>query len=259
MNTIIEAQRISVTLAQFPVLTDVSLSLPEGMSTIIIGKAGSGKSTLLKTLAGLVVPDQGKVLYRGIDIGKASLTEERHFRSESAFVFQDAALWANQSIYNNLMIPLSIHFPSLSKNEIDSRIREIVQRVGYNESLAYRPADLSMGEQKLISLARALIYEPSVLFLDEPTSSLDMESSQHITNILLEEKKKGTTIVAVSHDNRLISRLADYVCVVFNGGIADFNTLENIAPRLGKDIQRLLRSKGQEQASLDETSRDIYS
>lgn len=241
MNELFELEHIEVVSAGYTILEDISVSFPEGVSTFIIGKAGSGKSTLLKTLAGLIVPEKGRVLYRGKNIGRHSKQEELAFRYSCAFAFQDAALWANQSIYNNISLPLALHEPGLKKKEADRRIVDAVRRAGYSEGLGFRPDALSAGEQKLISFARCLVLDPMVLFMDEPTASLDEESVDNIVSILKELKAAGKTLITVSHDPRLIAELADQLLVIADGKILGRGSVASMAPLVGAELARRIR------------------
>lgn len=238
----VELSEVTVRFGDYEVLRELSASFPAGKTTFIIGKAGSGKSTLLKTAAGLVVPDAGSVYRLGKDFARMHRSEETEFRKTSAFAFQDAALWANQSIYNNLMLPLALHFPHLPKAELDKRIREAVLRVGYNESIALRPADLSAGEQKLMSLARALVLDPELLFMDEPTASLDEDSVERVLEVIGECKAAGKTLIVISHRARVIAELADFLCVVADGKVVNFGPAEEIAQLVGGELLKRLRA-----------------
>jgi ABC-type multidrug transport system ATPase subunit len=142
------------------------------------------------------------------------------FRREGAVVFQDSALWANQDIYQILELPLRVHFPRMSLRERDERIKAVVAEVGYKRALAIRPANLSMGEQKLIAFARALLCHPSLLFLDEWTESLDDDAAGRLVDIVRQFQARGSTIIFVSHDLKLIESLADFVVMIKEGRIA---------------------------------------
>jgi len=255
MKTLFNVDHVSVRIAETEILHDISIELSQGIATCIVGKAGSGKSTLLKVISGLVLPDEGAVFYKGKNIHNMNKRETMEFRAACSFAFQDAALWANQSIYNNLALPLAIHKPELNKTDTDAIIKRVIQRVGYQEGLGFRPADLSMGEQKLISIARALICEPEIMFLDEPTASLDHEAVERLIQILLEEKKSGRTIIMVTHDANLIARLADQICIVANGSLATQGPAEKIAPLLGRDLIRKIRENKIQEISLDDPRR----
>jgi ABC-type multidrug transport system ATPase subunit len=139
------------------------------------------------------------------------------FRREASFVFQDSALWANQSIYQILELPLRIHFPEMPPRERESRIKGVLLEVGYKRELSIRPSQLSMGEQKLIAFARAMMCGPRLLFLDEWTESLDESAAQRLISLVQRHQKEQNTVIFVSHDFRIIRNLADYVVMVQGG------------------------------------------
>jgi ABC-type multidrug transport system ATPase subunit len=143
--------------------------------------------------------------------------ENLEFRREGAVVFQDSALWANQSIRQSLELPLQVHFPNMTVRDRAGRIREVLEAVGYRKGIDIRPAMLSMGEQKLIAFARALVCQPRLLFLDEWTESLDDRSAQRLVGLVRARRALGHTVIFVSHNLRVIQDLADTALVVSNG------------------------------------------
>jgi ABC-type transporter Mla maintaining outer membrane lipid asymmetry ATPase subunit MlaF len=250
MTAAIELADVELRFGVFQVLDGISVAFPSGAASFIVGKAGSGKSSILKIAAGLVMPDRGKVSFRGVPLSRMGRAEETAFRRASAFAFQDAALWANQTIHQNLALPLAVHEPNLSKKEIDVRVAAAARRVGYGESLTLRPADLSAGEQKLVSLARALILDPELLFMDEPAASLDEDTVGRVSEIIGELRAAGKTIIAVSHRTRIIAEHADYLCLVADGKVTEFGPAGTVAKRMGGDLFKRLRS-----SSIDEAGR----
>lgn len=241
MNAV-ELQEVSVFFGDYQVLRDLSVAFPAGKTTFIMGKSGSGKSTLLKTAAGLVVPDYGRVLRDGKNLARMNRDEEKAFRKSSSFVFQDSALWSNQSIYNNLSLVLAVHEQGLSKAEADHRVKDAVRRVGYDESLAVRPADLSIGEQKLVSIARALLLDPELVYMDEPTASLDEDAVDRVLKTIGECKAAGKTLIIVSHITRIIAELADFICVVTDGRVVQFGPAEQVAQLVGGELHKRIRA-----------------
>jgi ABC-type multidrug transport system ATPase subunit len=192
----------------------------EGKATALAGPSGGGKSTVLKLASGLLVPERGAVYYRGRDIALFDRPENLNFRKETAVVFQDSALWANQSLYQILELPLRIHYPQMDQKERDRRIKEAAAEVGYKRDLAIRPAMLSAGEQKLIGFARAILCRPALLFLDEWTESLDDESAGRLVALAKRFKAEGKTLIFISHDVDLVTDLADYVIMVSGGKVS---------------------------------------
>lgn len=228
MTDIIELKNVSFSVQEGDVVQDISVGFDISKTTAIVGPAGCGKSTMLKLAAGLLVPDEGEVLYKGKNIEQMSRQENLEFRREGAFIFQDSALWANQSLFQILELPLKIHFPRMSKAEREERIMSVVFKVGYFKDLNVRPSRLSMGEQKLIAFARSLLCEPSLLFLDEWTESVNEAAVEIFVKIARLKQKEGSTIIFVSHDMRLIMELADFIVVIIDGKVSVKAPKDNI-------------------------------
>jgi len=228
MAKIVELKDIYFSAQDRDVLQGISVEFEKSKITAIIGPSGSGKSTVLKIAAGLLVPSSGEVFYRGNNIAMMNRDENLEFRREAAFVFQDSALWANQSLYEILELPLKIHYPKMTKFQRAQRIKEVAAEADYKKNLAIRPDRLSMGEQKLIAFARAMLCNPSLLFLDEWVESLDESSANKLIDVVKRKKREGATIIFVCHDMRIIRDLADYVLVVVDGKEAFEGTKEDL-------------------------------
>lgn len=217
MEPILSLQHLSFEGQNISIIRDLSLDFEEGKTTALAGVSGCGKSTLLKLSAGLLIPSKGDVFYRGKNIASMNRQQTMEFRRESAFVFQDSALWANQSLYQNLELPLRLHYPELSQAERCKRIREVSAMVGYRRDLEMRPAALSMGEQKLIGFARAIICRPKLLFLDEWTESLDDKSAGRLAALVKQWQLEHNTIVFVSHNPGILKSLAQEIILLSEG------------------------------------------
>jgi ABC-type multidrug transport system ATPase subunit len=216
---IIELNNVTFSAQDRVIVKDISFKFETGRATAIIGPSGCGKSTILKLAAGLLVPDEGDILYKGENVYLMNRAANLEFRRESAFVFQDAALWANQNLDEMLELPLRIHYPNMDKKERERRIKDVVSEVGYNNEMAIRPSRLSMGEQKLIAFARALLCDPPLLYLDEWTESLDGSSVKRLIEIARARKQRGGTLIFVSHHMRIVSDLADTLVMINKGRI----------------------------------------
>lgn len=204
-----------------PVIDEVSLQIEKGSVTAFLGEPGGGKSTALKLISGIVVPSRGKVFFQDRDISKMSGKENLLFREKTGFMFQNSALWANQSIYQNLELPVKLHHPDYSARRIDDIIQDIAKLVEFSKPLTLRPAALSAGEQKRIAFARALICKPEILFLDEPTESLDEKTASLFITILKDFVAGGNTLLYVSHDNAFINAFENDKYYFANGTIVD--------------------------------------
>jgi ABC-type multidrug transport system ATPase subunit len=241
MKPIIEMKDVSFSVQSETIVRGVSIQFEEGQSTALVGPSGGGKSTVLKLAAGLLVPSGGGVYYQGRNIAAMNRAGNLAFRRETAVVFQDSALWANQSLNQILELPLQVHFPRLGNEKRQERIREVADMVGYRRDLSVRPASLSMGEQKLIAFARAMLCRPVLLFLDEWIESLDDSAAQRLITLVRRLKAEKKTIIFISHDFSLIRSLADHVIMIVEGQIARQIAGEQIAK--DQDLARMMNEE----------------
>jgi len=228
MYNIIELKDVSFSAQGRNIVQKITVNFNKGKTTAIVGPSGGGKSTVLKLSAGLILPTGGDVYYKGKNIAYMNRSENLDFRKEGAFVFQDSALWANLDLFQTLELPLKIHFAQMSKSDREKRIKEVTEEVGYKKDLNIRPSRLSMGEQKLIAFARAMLCDPTLLFLDEWTESLDESAGDRLINIVRRKQREETTILFVCHDMRIIQILADYIVVIIDGKVTFNATKEQI-------------------------------
>lgn len=235
----IRLEDVELTLGSHPTLRGVSASFPEGTSTVIMGRSGCGKSTLLKVAAGLIPPDRGRVLFRGNDVFLLSEKGLREMRRLNGYVFQDGALWENKTLFENLALPLQVHFPRMERGEVERRVVRALERVDLLDSAAQRPAALSGGERKIASFLRALVAEPALVFLDEPTLSVDHEMAERISLMIRDLKARGCTVIAVTHDAALTSILADRLVIMDTGAViaeGDFNEVKRTEDTRARSI-----------------------
>jgi putative ABC transport system ATP-binding protein len=186
------------------VLDEVDLSIEPESFIAIVGPSGSGKTTLLGLLAGLDVPTAGSVMLDGKDITSLSDDERARFRARNVgFVFQTFQLIPTLTAEENVMVPLELA-NVVSSAEAESRARELLTSVGLGDRMHHYPAQLSGGEQQRVALARAFANRPKVLFADEPTGNLDMETGHRIIELIVElNAAMKTTLVLVTHDLEL--------------------------------------------------------
>jgi len=188
------------------ILDNVSFTVEEGRALAITGSSGSGKSTLLGLLAGLDVPTSGQVILLGHDL--FSLDEEARAALRAkyvGFVFQSFQLLPNLTALENVMLPLELAGKPAREPAV-----AMLQRVGLGERLHHYPRTLSGGEQQRVSLARAFVVKPRLLFADEPTGSLDTQNGARIIELMFEmHKEQNTTLVLVTHDAQLAALCQD--------------------------------------------------
>jgi putative ABC transport system ATP-binding protein len=195
-------------------LRGVSLEVPAGQFTAVMGPSGSGKSTLMHLLAGLDRPTSGSVHVGGEEISAMAdrrLTKLR--RRHIGFVFQSFNLLPTLTAEENVTLPLSIARTKPSADAVDA----LLDRVGLTERRHHKPAELSGGQQQRVAIARALITRPTVLFADEPTGNLDSKTSAEILELMRQSTADhGQTIVIVTHDARAAA-IADRVVFLSDG------------------------------------------
>ncbi|HWL28755.1 MAG TPA: ATP-binding cassette domain-containing protein [Burkholderiaceae bacterium] len=193
-------QRVTDTSGVLDILDNISFTVEEGQTLAITGSSGSGKSTLLGLLAGLDVPSSGHVKLFGHDL--FSLDEEARAALRAAhvgFVFQSFQLLPNLTALENVMLPLE-----LAGRPAFKEAEAMLRRVGLKDRLHHYPKTLSGGEQQRVSLARAFVVDPKVLFADEPTGSLDTHNGEKIIQLMFAlHRERRTTLVLVTHDAQL--------------------------------------------------------
>ena len=198
------------------ILEDINLLLKQGETIAITGKSGCGKSTLLSLLALLSPKDGGKIYYEGMDTDQIKDRDRARLRNEKmGFVFQNSMLLEDFSALENVAMPLMIK--GEKKKIALEKAQEYWKMVGIEERKNHRPIKLSGGERQRTAIARALITEPSVVFADEPTGSLDEKTSRIIEELLIESvRKTNRGLILVTH-NPVFASKAHKVFVLSNG------------------------------------------
>ncbi len=243
----IELKGVYASSGGYELLRGVSIAFPQASTSVLLGTTGSGKSALLKAAAGLLVPSAGSVEYLGKDMAKFAKKDEAEFRAHSGFIFQDAALWANTSILNNVSMPLRVHKPWMGQSEAAEAVRMVLKRLGYEEGMALRPADLSTGEQKMASIARAVVHDPDIVFMDDPGTNLDEDGLEQLFALIAELEERGKTIILVTNNSEFAYRYADMLGIIKDGVVVAFGGYEDTLARAEKEPElklARLRARG---------------
>lgn len=186
------------------VLKSVNLEIKKGDFVIIMGKSGGGKSTLLNVLGLLDGFDEGEYIFNGKNVTHLTEVERSHFRNRNiGFIFQQFHLISTLTIGQNIELPLQ-YANQLGKKERLKRVKQQLKMVDLLDKINQYPHELSGGQQQRISISRALINEPQLIFADEPTGALDSNTSNEIMTILNNLNQAGKTIVMVTHDPDLV-------------------------------------------------------
>ena len=209
----IDINAVSKHFGEFTALEDVSLSVPEGSLTALLGPSGSGKSTLLRIIAGLEQPDQGVVRIAGEDV-----TGARPQDRGIGFVFQHYAAFAHMTVWGNVAFGLKIR--KRKPVDVRAKVEELLALVGLTQWAQQRPHQLSGGQRQRMALARALAVEPQVLLLDEPFGALDANVRAELRRWLRRlHDEQGVTTVLVTHDQEEAMEVADTIAVMNKGRI----------------------------------------
>ncbi len=184
-----------------PVLKDINLSIKEGEFVALMGRSGSGKSTLLHQLGLLDAPTDGEIIIDGVNILTLSDTEKVAFRLDKlGYVFQSYALLPELTALESVSLPLRI--AGASKKEYTQKATEMLEKVGLADKIDRLPKEMSGGEQQRVSIARALVNNPKIVFADEPTANLDTASSIAVIKLFKQlNKELQQTIVMVTHED----------------------------------------------------------
>lgn len=184
---------------EIPALRGVDLNIERGEYVAIVGKSGAGKSTLLYQLGLLDEPTRGTISLDNVDTSTLSPKERTKFRlTKLGYIFQDYALLPELTAEGNVMISLLMQ--GIPSSKAKERAQDVLGRMGLEERVTNLPSQLSGGEQQRVSIARAIVNKPLILFADEPTASLDSETSQVVLDYLQELHGEGQTIVMVTHE-----------------------------------------------------------
>ncbi|ALC86481.1 macrolide ABC transporter ATP-binding protein [Bacillus sp. FJAT-22090] len=197
------------------IIRGVNLHVVQGEYVAIMGRSGSGKSTLLNLLGTLDVLDSGEYQLAGKPVHKMSRGRRARFRNEEiGFVFQHFQLIPNLSVFQNVLLPLTYGRKRLRSKK--SRVLALLDEMGILDKKNQKLNRLSGGEKQRVAIARALVNEPSLILADEPTGSLDEETSESILNLFDRVHKKGATIIVITHDIEVAER-ADRILQLQNG------------------------------------------
>ncbi|MCX6175396.1 MAG: ATP-binding cassette domain-containing protein [Ignavibacteriales bacterium] len=218
---VVEILNLSKRFDDLVVLDNISLSVTLGENLVVFGKSGTGKSVLLKCIIGLMAPDGGKIYINRQNIFELSIKELNNIRKNIGFLFQGSALYDSMTVRENLSFPLKRHFPEMTMDQIDEKIKIALDNVSLEEAIDKMPSELSGGMKKRIGLARSIITDPALMLYDEPTTGLDPITSKEISVLILNlQKKLNMTSIVVTHDLICAEIIADRAIFLRDSKIA---------------------------------------
>ena len=198
-------------------LNNVSFTIEDGEFVFLVGKTGAGKSSAIKLLTGEIKPTSGEVIIDGIYVNSLKHSKIPYLRRAQGVVFQDFRLLPNKTVYENVAFAMEII--GKKKSDIKRKVPKILELVGLSERARNYPNEISGGEQQRVSIARALVNSPSLIIADEPTGNLDVETSNEVMKLFDEINKMGTTIVMVTHSEKIVNDMKKRVIQLENGSI----------------------------------------
>ena len=219
---IIRCENLNKKFKSKTVLEDISFTVNRGEFLSLLGPSGCGKTTILRMLIGIEKPTSGKIIKDGRDITNVA-PKDRNI----GIVFQNYSLFPNMDVYHN--ISYALQAKHIEKDEIDRKVKDIIETVGLEEHIYKKPKQLSGGQQQRVAIARTLVLNPDVILFDEPMSALDAEIKVILRQQLKEiQKKLRITMIYVTHDQEEAFALSNRIMVLNDLRIAQLDTPYNL-------------------------------
>jgi phospholipid/cholesterol/gamma-HCH transport system ATP-binding protein len=243
MEQAIRLEGVTKSFGTRKVLDNVTIEVASGSAFCLLGRSGTGKSVTLKHIIGLLQPDSGRVLVHGKDVSRLKGQELAEVRRSMGFLFQNSALFDSISVGENVAFPLRRH-----TDWADAKIREVAKSkladVGLEKDFDKMPADLSGGMKKRAGLARAMALDPDILLVDEPSAGLDPITADEIDDLLVALKKKGATLVMVTHNIPSARHVGDELAFLHEGRLIAQGTAEELERSDNDMVRTFMRSEG---------------
>ena len=217
----IRFENVSKTFGTHTVLDDLSLHIPRGKITFIVGKSGEGKSVTIKHIMGLLRPDHGRIFVDDEDITQFDRHQLLEVRLKFGMLFQHAALFDSLTVGENVIFPLREH-TNFPLGEMLVRVESVLRQAGLPNMQHKYPNELSTGEKKRVALARALVTTPKILLYDEPTTGMDPLVSEMIDELIVKVNgdEAEMTSVVISHDLKAALATAENISMLYKGKVA---------------------------------------
>lgn len=223
--------------------SDVTLTLPAGEVSALLGPSGTGKSVFLKSIIGLLRPERGSVKVSGTDVCNCAERELQQVRKRFGVLFQDGALFGSMNLYDNVAFPLREHTRS-SEQQVRNTVMEKLELVGLTGAEDKLPGEISGGMRKRVGLARALVLDPEVILCDEPDSGLDPVRTAYLSQLLIDLNTQiDATILIVTHNIQVARTVPDNLGLLFRGGLVQFGPRENLLSSAEPVVRQFLNGR----------------
>lgn len=227
---VLVAQNLTKTYGKNVIFRDISLSVNERDTIVIVGPSGTGKSTLLRCLNLLTKADSGKIWLDGVEITDPKCCSEDQSRQRIGMVFQNFLLFNHLTALDNVMIGLT-KVKKIPKEQARRKAMEELERVGLADRASHYPGQLSGGQQQRVAIARALAMEPRVMLFDEPTSALDPELIGEVLAVMKQLAREGMTMLVVTHEMGFAREVANRMIFMEKGSILEEGTPDDLFER----------------------------
>lgn len=225
MGAILEVKNLKKSFDEKIVHRGVSFAMNAGETIGLLGNSGTGKSVLLRSIIGLDPIDDGEIYFHGKRIDELTEKQLCPIRTKISYSFQSGALFDSISVFENIAYPLFEH-TNLSENEIESKVKEILEIVNMKEAIDLMPSDLSGGMQKRVGLARAVVLRPEMILYDEPTAGLDPVNVEMVMEVIKRFKAQKISGILVTHDIPVAKKICDRILILKDGLIGFTGTLK---------------------------------
>lgn len=240
MDSLIDIQNLTFSRGERKIFDDLTLSIPAGQVTAIMGPSGTGKTTLLKLIAGQLQPEQGKIFVNGHDVHKLKRSKLYDLRSTMGMLFQSGALLTDLSVYDNVAFPIREH-TTLPEELIRPLVLMKLQAVGLRGAQNLMPSELSGGMSRRVALARAIALDPEMIFYDEPFVGQDPITMGVLVELIRKlNDSLNLTSVVVSHDVNEVLSIADFACVLSEGKIVAQGTPKELLEQPSDYVKQFL-------------------
>ncbi|SCG40577.1 ABC transporter ATP-binding protein [Micromonospora coxensis] len=243
MGVEVDVRGLTKSFGGQPVWSDISLTLPAGEISVLLGPSGTGKSVFLKTLVGLLRPDSGSIVIEGKDLPRLSERALYEVRKLFGVLFQDGALFGSMNIYDNVAFPLREHTRK-SESQIRDVVTEKLDMVGLVGAEKKLPGEISGGMRKRAGLARALVLDPRIVLFDEPDSGLDPVRTAYLNQLIIDlNQRTGATFLIVTHDINTARTVPDNIGLIYHGHLAMFGPREMLLSSTEPVVRQFLNAQ----------------
>ncbi len=213
----IEIKNIKKSFGDRVILQDISATFYSGKCNLIIGTSGSGKTVLTKCMVGLFEPDNGQIMFDGMDMLLMEDDQRKQLRQQIGMLFQGSALFDSKTVEENIKFPLDM-FTNWSESKKMERINEVLNKVNLKDANKKFPSEISGGMKKRVGIARAIVLNPKYLFCDEPNSGLDPQTSLVIDKLIRDiTKEYNITTIVITHDMNSVMEIGDQITYLHQG------------------------------------------